>query len=113
MVLVTLVIGALIGQSALGDPASKIAQKQSELDRIQSAEGPLSSQIDQMNAEVDRLIGEESRLRQEQDAAEHELRAEAGRARQGDGRSSTPRRPSWLACGRSCSRPSRRSSSCS
>jgi peptidoglycan hydrolase CwlO-like protein len=73
MVLVTLVIGSLIGQSALGDPASKIAQKQSELDRIQSAEGPLEAQIDQMNAEVDRLIGEESRLRQEQAAAEHEL----------------------------------------
>jgi peptidoglycan hydrolase CwlO-like protein len=73
MVLVTLVIGAVIGQSAVGDPASKIAQKQSELDRIQSVEGPLRGQIDQMNAEVDRLIGEESRLRQEQAAAEHEL----------------------------------------
>jgi peptidoglycan hydrolase CwlO-like protein len=73
MVLATLVIGALIGQSALGDPASKIEQKQSELDRIQSVEGPLSAQIDQMNAEVDRLIGEESRLRQEQAAAQHEL----------------------------------------
>jgi peptidoglycan hydrolase CwlO-like protein len=73
MVLVTLVIGAVIGQSAVGDPASKIAQKQSELDRIQSAEQPLQGQIDQMNAEVDRLIGEESRLRQEQAAAEHEL----------------------------------------
>jgi peptidoglycan hydrolase CwlO-like protein len=73
MVLLTLVIGAVIGQSAVGDPASKIAQKQSELDRIQSAEGPLRGQIDQMNAEVDRLIGEESRLRQEQAAAEHEL----------------------------------------
>jgi peptidoglycan hydrolase CwlO-like protein len=73
MVLLSLVIGAVIGQSAVGDPASKIAQKQSELDRIQSAEGPLRGQIDQMNAEVDRLIGEESRLRQEQAAAEHEL----------------------------------------
>jgi peptidoglycan hydrolase CwlO-like protein len=73
MVLVTLVIGSVIGQSALGDAADKIAQKQSELDRIQSAEGPLRSQIDQMNAEVDRLIGEESRLRQERDAAQHEL----------------------------------------
>ncbi len=73
MVLVTLVIGSLIGQSALGDPASKIEQKQSELNRIQSAEGPLRGQIDQMNAEVDRLIGEESRLRQQQAAAEHEL----------------------------------------
>jgi peptidoglycan hydrolase CwlO-like protein len=73
MVLVTLVIGLVIGQSAIGDPASKITQKQDELDRIQSIEGPLRSQIDQMNAEVDRLIGEESRLRQEQAAAQHEL----------------------------------------
>jgi peptidoglycan hydrolase CwlO-like protein len=73
MVLVTLVIGSVVGQSAIGDPASKIAQKQNELDRIQSVEGPLRTQIDQMNAEVDRLIGEESRLRQEQAAAEHEL----------------------------------------
>ena len=73
MVLVTLVIGSVIGPTAIGDPASKIEQKQSELDRIQSAEGPLRSQIDQMNAEVDRLIGEESRLRQAQAAAEHEL----------------------------------------
>jgi peptidoglycan hydrolase CwlO-like protein len=73
MVLVTLVIGSVIGQTASGDPASKIEQKQSELDRIQSAEGPLRGQIDQMNAEVDRLIGEESRLRQAQAAAEHEL----------------------------------------
>ena len=71
--LVTLVIGSVIGQTASGDPASKIEQKQSELDRIQSAEGPLRGQIDQMNAEVDRLIGEESRLRQAQAAAEHEL----------------------------------------
>jgi peptidoglycan hydrolase CwlO-like protein len=73
MVLVALVIGSVMGQSAIGDPASKIAQKQNELNRIQSAEGPLRGQIDQMNAEVDRLIGEESRLRQEQAAAEHEL----------------------------------------
>jgi cell wall-associated NlpC family hydrolase len=73
MVLVTLVIGSLLGQSAIGDPASKIAQKQNELDRIQSTEGPLRAQIDQMNAEVDRLIGEESRLRQAQAAAQHEL----------------------------------------
>ena len=73
MVLVTLVIGALLGGNASGDPASKIAQKQNELDRIQSTEGPLRSQIDQMNAQVDQLIGEESRLRQEQAAAEHEL----------------------------------------
>jgi peptidoglycan hydrolase CwlO-like protein len=73
MILVTLVIGALLGQSASGDPASKIAQKQDELDRIQSNEAPLRDQIDQMNAEVDRLIGEESRLRQQQAAAEQEL----------------------------------------
>ena len=73
VLLLGLVIGAVIGQSALGDAADKIAQKQNELDRIQSAEGPLRSQIDEMNAEVDRLIGEESRLRQEQAAAEDEL----------------------------------------
>jgi cell wall-associated NlpC family hydrolase len=73
MVLVTLVIGSLVGQSAIGDPASKIAQKQNELERIQSTEGPLRGQIDQMNADVDRLIGEESRLRQAQAAAQHEL----------------------------------------
>ncbi|HEY3191361.1 MAG TPA: hypothetical protein VGJ61_01155 [Solirubrobacterales bacterium] len=73
MVFVTLVIGALIGQSAIGDPASKIAQKQSELSRIQSNEGPLRAQIDRMNAEVDQLIGRESQLRQQQAAAQHEL----------------------------------------
>jgi peptidoglycan hydrolase CwlO-like protein len=73
MVLATLVIASLIGQSAMGDPASKIAQKQSELSRIQSNAGPLSSQIDSMNARVDQLIGEESRVRQEQAAAQHEL----------------------------------------
>jgi peptidoglycan hydrolase CwlO-like protein len=73
MVLVTLVIGSLAGQSALGDPASKIAQKQSELDRIQSTEGPLRSQIDRMNAEVDQLIGRESVLRQQEAAARAEL----------------------------------------
>jgi peptidoglycan hydrolase CwlO-like protein len=73
MVLVTLVIAAVLGQSAIGDPASKIAQKQDELSRIQSDEGPLRSQIDSMNAQVDQLIGRESQLRQEQAAAEHEL----------------------------------------
>jgi peptidoglycan hydrolase CwlO-like protein len=73
MVLVTLVIGALVGQSAIGDPASKIAQKQEELSRIQSNEGPLRAQIDRMNAEVDQLIGRESQLRQQQAAAQHEL----------------------------------------
>jgi cell wall-associated NlpC family hydrolase len=73
MVLVTLVVGALLGQSANGDPASKIEQKQSELSRIQSTSGSLRSQIDAMNARVDQLIGEESRLRQEQAAAQHEL----------------------------------------
>jgi peptidoglycan hydrolase CwlO-like protein len=72
-VLIALVVASALGQSASGDPASKIAQKQEELDRIQSTEGPLRAQIDQMNAEVDRLIGEESRLRQEQAAAEAEL----------------------------------------
>jgi len=73
LVLVALVIGSVVGQSAFGDASDKIAQKQDELDRIQAAEGPLRAQIDQMNAEVDRLIGEESRLRQERAAAEHEL----------------------------------------
>jgi peptidoglycan hydrolase CwlO-like protein len=73
MVLVTLVIGSLLGQGALGDPASKIAQKQDELSRIQSTEGPLRAQIDSMNARVDQLIGQESRLRQAQAAAEAEL----------------------------------------
>jgi peptidoglycan hydrolase CwlO-like protein len=73
MVPVTLVIGSLAGQSASGDPASKIAQKQNELERIQSTEGPLRAQIDQMNAEVDQLIGAESRLRQERAAAQREL----------------------------------------
>jgi peptidoglycan hydrolase CwlO-like protein len=73
MVLVTLVIASVLGQSAIGDPASKIAQKQDELSRIQSSEGSLRSQIDSMNAEVDQLIGRESQLRQEQAAAEHEL----------------------------------------
>ena len=73
MVLVTLVIASLLGQSAIGDPASKIARKQDELSRIQSNEGPLRSQIDAMNARVDQLIGRESQLRQEEAAAQHEL----------------------------------------
>ncbi len=73
MVLVALVIGLLAGGSAIGDPASKIAQQQSELSRIQATEGPLRSQIDSMNARVDQLIGEESRVRQEQAAAQHDL----------------------------------------
>ena len=73
LLLLGILVAALIGQSAFGSAADKIAQKQDELDRIQSMEGPLESQIDQMNAEVDRLIGEESRLRQEQAAAQHEL----------------------------------------
>jgi peptidoglycan hydrolase CwlO-like protein len=75
LLLLALVTAAVIGQSASGDPASKIEQKQDELNRIQSAEGPLRGQIDQMNAEVDRLIGEESQLRQEEAAAQHELAA--------------------------------------
>jgi peptidoglycan hydrolase CwlO-like protein len=73
MVLATLGIAALLGQSAIGDPASKLSQKQNELSRIQSNEGPLRSQIDSMNAQVDQLIGRESQLRQEQAAAEHDL----------------------------------------
>jgi peptidoglycan hydrolase CwlO-like protein len=73
MVLITLVLGALLGQGALGDPASKIAQKQSELSRIQSNTGSLQSQINSMNARVDQLIGEESRVRQQQAVAQHEL----------------------------------------
>jgi peptidoglycan hydrolase CwlO-like protein len=73
MVLATLVIGSLIGQSAFGDPASKMAQKQDELSRIQSNAGSLRSQIDAMNAQVDQLIGRESQLRQEQAAAQAQL----------------------------------------
>ncbi len=73
MVFCTLVIGATIGQSALGDPASKIAQKQDELSRIQSTSGSLESQIDSMNARVDQLIGAESHLRQAQAAAQAQL----------------------------------------
>src|SRR3954452_25218506 len=75
VVLLAVVIGAVIGQSAMGDAADKIAQKQNELDRIQSREAPIRGDIDQMNAEVDRLIGEESRLRQAEAAAEQELEA--------------------------------------
>jgi peptidoglycan hydrolase CwlO-like protein len=73
MVFCLLVIGAVIGQSALGDPASKIAQKQDELSRIQSSSGSLQSQIDAMNQRVDQLIGEESHLRQAQAAAQAQL----------------------------------------
>ncbi len=73
MVFAVLVIGAVIGQSALGDPASKMAQKQSELSRIQSTSGSLQSQIDVMNQRVDQLIGEESHLRQAQAAAQAQL----------------------------------------
>jgi peptidoglycan hydrolase CwlO-like protein len=71
--LFALLIGALVGQSALGSAADKFAQKQDELNRIQSREAPLRGSIDELNAEVDRLIGEESRLRQQQAAAEHDL----------------------------------------
>jgi peptidoglycan hydrolase CwlO-like protein len=78
MVFCTLVIGAVVGQSALGDPASKIAQKQDELSRIQSTSGSLQSQIDSMNARVDQLIGEESRLRQAQAAAQAQLDQKQG-----------------------------------
>src|SRR4051812_11270861 len=73
MVFATLLIGSVIGQSALGDPASKIAQKQDELSRIQSSSGSLQSQIDAMNTRVDQLIGEESHLRQAQAAAQAQL----------------------------------------
>lgn len=66
-------VGVVIGQSALGDPASKIAQKQDELSRIQSSSGSLQSQIDVMNQRVDQLIGEESHLRQAQAAAQAQL----------------------------------------
>jgi peptidoglycan hydrolase CwlO-like protein len=73
MVFVLLVIGSVLGQSAIGDPASKIAQKQDELSRIQSSSGSLQSQIDSMNARVDQLIGEESHVRQAQAAAQAQL----------------------------------------
>src|SRR3954453_17862136 len=73
MVFALLVIGGVAGQSALGDPASKIAQKQDELSRIQSTSGSLESQIDAMNQRVDQLIGEESRLRQAEAAAQAQL----------------------------------------
>ena len=73
MVLVLLVLGSVVGQGALGDPQTKIRQKQAELDRIQSNEGSLRSQIDSMNARVDQLIGQESRLRQQAATAAHEL----------------------------------------
>jgi peptidoglycan hydrolase CwlO-like protein len=73
MVFSLLVIGSMVGQSAIGDPASKIAQKQSELSRIQSTSGSLESQIDAMNQRVDQLIGEESHLRQAQAAAQAQL----------------------------------------
>jgi peptidoglycan hydrolase CwlO-like protein len=73
MVLVTLVLISIAGQSASGDPAQKIEQKVSELDRIQSNEGPLRSQIDSMNARVDQLIGRESQLRQQEAQVQQEL----------------------------------------
>ncbi len=73
MVFALLVIGSVVGQSAFGDPASKIAQKQDELSRIQSSTGSLQSQIDGMNARVDQLIGAESHLRQAQAAAQAQL----------------------------------------
>lgn len=73
MVFATLAIGSVMGQSAIGDPASKIAQKQNELSRIQSTSGSLQSQIDSMNTRVDQLIGEESHLRQAQAAAQAQL----------------------------------------
>jgi peptidoglycan hydrolase CwlO-like protein len=73
MVFCVLVIGAMLGQSALGDPASKMAQKENELSRIQSTSGSLQSQIDALNQRVDQLIGQESHLRQAQAAAQAQL----------------------------------------
>ncbi len=67
------VAGVTVGQSAFGDPASKVAQKQDELSRIQSSSGSLQSQIDAMNQRVDQLIGEESHLRQAQATAQAQL----------------------------------------
>ena len=67
------VAGVTVGQTAFGDPASKMAQKQDELSRIQSSSGSLQSQIDAMNQRVDQLIGEESHLRQAQAAAQAQL----------------------------------------
>ncbi len=66
-------VGVVVGQTALGDPASKMAQKQSELSRIQSSSGSLQSQIDAMNQRVDALIGEESHLREAQATAQAQL----------------------------------------
>ncbi|MFI5027091.1 MAG: coiled-coil domain-containing protein [Solirubrobacterales bacterium] len=74
IVFVALVVaGVTVGQTAFGDPASKMAQKQDELSRIQSSSGSLQSQIDAMNQRVDQLIGEESHLRQAQAAAQAQL----------------------------------------
>jgi cell wall-associated NlpC family hydrolase len=76
MVLISLVIASLIGQSAAGQgPADKIEQKLGELDRIQESKGPLESQIDAMNAEVDQLIGRESVLREQEAAVQADLAA--------------------------------------
>src|ERR687897_325081 len=73
MLLVCLVLGSVVGQSAAGrSPTEQIEQKMDELDRIESSKGPLESQIDEMNAEVDQLIGRESVLRQQ----EAEVRAD-------------------------------------
>jgi peptidoglycan hydrolase CwlO-like protein len=75
MVLVASALIAVVGTSASGDPAQKIEQKMSELDRIQSNEGPLRTQIDSMNARVDQLIGRESLLRQQEAKVQQELDA--------------------------------------
>ena len=76
MVLISLVLASLVGQSAAGQgPADKIEQKLGELDRIQESKGPLESQIDAMNAEVDQLIGRESVLRQQETAVRADLAA--------------------------------------
>jgi peptidoglycan hydrolase CwlO-like protein len=76
MVLISLVLASLVGQSAVGQgPADKIERKLGELDRIQESKGPLESQIDAMNAEVDQLIGRESALRQQEAAVQADLAA--------------------------------------
>src|SRR6266511_2628139 len=76
MVLISLVIASLVGQSAAGQgPADKIEWKLGELDRIQESKGPLESQIDAMNTEVDQLIGRESVLRQQEAAVRADLAA--------------------------------------
>jgi peptidoglycan hydrolase CwlO-like protein len=76
MLLVCLVLGSVVGQSAAGQSATEqIEQKLDQLDRIQSSKGPLEAQIDEMNAEVDQLIGRESALRQQEAQVRADLAA--------------------------------------